>query len=158
MDAERKTASTGHDLVALCRFEDLPGIDLVLRASPEASAWSTDALAETLRRHGPYFFAARWEQGIAGFICGRKVANEAEILNLAVRPGVRRHGIGAALLSKLLHTFTLESAAQVFLEVRESNAAAISFYKHFGFHQIGKRAGYYENPQESALVLSRSLL
>jgi [ribosomal protein S18]-alanine N-acetyltransferase len=156
--AERKAASTDDHRVALCRLEDLPGIELILEASPEAASWSMEALADALRRHGAYFFAARGEQGIAGFICGRKVADEAEILNLAVRPGLRKRGIGAALVSKLLHTFGLEPVTRVFLEVRESNAPAVALYKDLGFQQIGRRPNYYENPSEAALVLARQLL
>lgn len=158
MCAERKASSTNDHRIALCRLEDLPEIELILRASPEAASWSTEALADALRRHGQYFFAAGQVQGIAGFICGRKVADEAEILNLAVRPGLRKRGIGAALLSKLLHTFALEPVTPVFLEVRESNSEAIAFYKGFGFQQIGRRPNYYENPPEAALVLARQLL
>lgn len=152
--ADRKAASAADLQVISCDLADLPEIEQILRMSPEAAAWSIEALADALRQHAPYFFVARQEQGIAGFISGRRMADEAEILNLAVRPDLRKRGIGNALAGKLLHTFARERVAQVFLEVRESNAPAISFYERLGFHRIGQRPGYYQNPPEAALVLA----
>jgi len=153
--ADRQAASPVNLRVVSCNPEDLPEIEQILRMSPETAAWSIEALAHALRHHAPYFLVVRQEQGIAGFIFGRKMADEAEILNLAVHPDLRKRGIGNALVGKLLHTFAQDAVTQVFLEVRESNAAAISFYKKFGFHEIGHRRGYYQNPPEAALVFAR---
>ena len=141
--------------MANCRPEDLPEIEQILKLSSEAADWSAEALADTLRRHPTCFFVARAENRVAGFVCGRIVADEAEILNLAIRPELRNRGIGKALVGKLLHTFILQGVAQVFLEVRKSNATAIAFYHHLGFRQVGERPGYYQNPTEPALVLAR---
>lgn len=157
MCADRKAAGAADLRVISCNLEDLPEIEQILRMSPEAAAWSMEALADAWSQHAPYFFVARHERGIAGFISGRKTADQAEILNLAVHPDFRKRGIGNTLVGKLVHTFARQSVAQVFLEVRESNAPAISFYKALGFHQIGHRPGYYENPTEAALVLTRRL-
>jgi [ribosomal protein S18]-alanine N-acetyltransferase len=153
--AEPKAVNAAGLRVISCNLADLPEIEQILRVSPEASAWSLEALSDALRHHARYFFVARNEQGIAAFICGRKVAEEGEILNLAVRPGLRKRGMGKALAGKLLHAFAQDGVAQVFLEVRESNAPAISFYRQLGFHQIGHRPSYYQNPPEAALVLMR---
>lgn len=138
-----------------CRPDDLPAIEQILKVSSEAADWSAEALADALRRHPNYFFVARAENRIAGFACGRMVADEAEILNLAIRPELRNRGIGKALVGKLLHTFTLQGVAHVFLEVRKSNITAIAFYHRLGFRQVGERPGYYQNPLEPALVFAR---
>jgi [ribosomal protein S18]-alanine N-acetyltransferase len=96
-----------------------------------------------------------WQgKDIAGFISGRRVLDEGEISNLAVRSEMRRKGVGKTLVEALLEVFSRAEVVQVFLEVRESNAAAIAFYRILGFCQIGKRAGYYRNPAEAALVLA----
>jgi [ribosomal protein S18]-alanine N-acetyltransferase len=158
MRSERKVPSATDLRVTRCKLKDLPKIEPILRVSPEAASWSLQALSDALRQHPSYFFVARQEQGIAGFISGRKIADEAEILNLAVRPELRKHGIGQALVGKLLHTFARDGVAQVFLEVRESNASAIFFYKQLGFHQVARRPAYYQNPTEAALVLARQPL
>ena len=140
--------------VTACRKEDLPEIEAILQLSPEASAWSRSSLTEVFEQHSKYLLIC-WEgKHIAGFISGRAVTDEAEILNLAVKPVSRRRGVGEALVQALLELFGREGAAQVFLEVRESNAAAITFYERLGLCQIGRRPEYYRNPLEAALVLA----
>jgi ribosomal-protein-alanine N-acetyltransferase len=98
---------------------------------------------------------AEVEGQIAGFLVSRQnfagdefSLPEREILNLAVAPVFRRMGIGSALLSEELRT-----AADFFLEVRESNLAAQELYRRFGFTEVGRRADYYRFPIESAIVM-----
>ncbi len=137
-----------------CRREELSEVQAILQASPEAAAWSLSALTDAFEK---YCFLVSWHrQEIAGFISGRRILDEGEILNLAVKPSLRRHGLGKTLVQALLKAFTQEGAVQVFLEVRESNATAIAFYQRLGFRQIGERSRYYQNPVEAALVLSLS--
>jgi [ribosomal protein S18]-alanine N-acetyltransferase len=124
------------------------------KATPQAAAWSTASLAETFERYPSYFLVSWQAEELSGFISGRRVADEGEILNLAVKQHQRRHGVGKALVQSLLEIFARESVLQVFLEVRESNAHAIAFYQSLGFHQAGRREGYYRDPVESALVFS----
>ena len=76
-------------------------------------------------------------------------AGEVEILNVAVDPGFRGQGVATALIESL-------QAAQVFLEVRESNTTAIGLYRRIGFEEAGKRKEYYDNPTEDAIVMRRS--
>ena len=92
---------------------------------------------------------------VAGFISGRRIAVEAEILNLVVKQEFRRQGLGQALVRVVLERFCQDGALQVFLEVRESNHSAISFYRRLGFREIGRREGYYSDPPEAALVMAR---
>jgi polysaccharide biosynthesis protein PslH len=74
---------------------------------------------------------------------------EWEILNLAVGPAWRRRGIARRLLEELLNRFP----ALWFLEVRESNSAAIRLYQSLGFERAGIRPGYYQDSQEAAIVM-----
>ena len=76
-------------------------------------------------------------------------ADEQEILNLAVTPDFRRKGVARALLDHAFKGFR----GAVFLEVRESNDVAQEFYKSLGFKELSKRAGYYDSPPESAIVM-----
>ncbi len=108
----------------------------------------------------PEFFkyttiVAEVEGRIAGFLVSRQSypgdadsLPEREILNLAVAPPFRRLGIGSALISQELRT-----AADFFLEVRESNLAAQALYRRFGFVEVGRRARYYQFPAETAIVM-----
>ena len=139
--------------VVPCRSDDLGEIVDILGLCPEAAPWSESSLRETLEKYPESILLVRQNQRIAGFVVGRRAADEVEILNLAVRPEWRRRGVGRALVQALLHSFTGQGEVRVFLEVRESNVAGIRFYGRLGFQQVGRRAAYYRNPTEAALVL-----
>jgi len=94
---------------------------------------------------------------VAGFVIGRQVRDEAEVLNLAVDPDHRGNGEGGTLLRAAVAEFRKRGAGRVFLEVRESNAAGISFYEKHGFSKAGRRDGYYRDPVEAAIVMERKL-
>ena len=90
---------------------------------------------------------------ISGIVVGRQVLDEAEILNLAVRQGARRQGEGRSLVRRALQDFAVRQVSRVFLEVRESNAGAIAFYRDLGFVAVGTRRDYYRDPTEAAAVM-----
>ena len=94
---------------------------------------------------------------VVGYVVAWFAADEAEIANLAVAPSVRGHGVGAALLDGALAEATHRGAAAVYLEVRESNAAARALYASRDFAEVGRRRNYYRKPLEDALVLRREL-
>jgi ribosomal-protein-alanine N-acetyltransferase len=144
-------------LIRGCRPDDLPAIQRILALSPEAAPWSHSALNEILASHRADFLVASHHHEIAGFIIGRQIADEAEILNLAIHPANRRHGLATALVKALLESFSHLAATRVFLEVRESNSPAIVFYQRLGFLQTGCRPAYYSAPIEAALLLSLEL-
>lgn len=95
-----------------------------------------------------------------GFLLGRVVAGEAELLTIVVAPAARRQGTGAGLLTAFLAEAIKRGGESVFLEVAENNAAARALYAAFGFAQAGRRRAYYhspDHPPQDALVLVRSL-
>ena len=92
---------------------------------------------------------------IAGFLVARQTfpaadgsPAEREILNVAVANRYRRQGIGTALLQN-----ELGRRAVCFLEVRESNGAALALYRKLGFVEVGRRPQYYDAPVETAIVM-----
>ena len=76
-------------------------------------------------------------------------------MNIAVHPDHRRQGIAAALLQRLLEDLARMGSHSLTLEVRKSNAPAISLYEKLGFVQIGCRPRYYRNPKEDALIMRK---
>jgi ribosomal-protein-alanine N-acetyltransferase len=126
---------------------------------------SRDDLPDLVSIQGASLDAAHWEPGsylaydcqvavvegtVAGFLVSRRTApDEHEILNMAVGPSYRRRGVARGLLEHVLGA----SAGAWFLEVRESNIAALNLYKQFGFRETGRRGAYYENPCEAAIVM-----
>ena len=99
------------------------------------------------------FLVAETAQGVAGYLVAIDAADEGEILNLAVAPNGRRHGVGRALVREILETLSDRGVRKVFLEVRESNAAARALYAGYGFKEVGRRTQYYRRPVEDAIVL-----
>src|SRR5215216_1471361 len=91
---------------------------------------------------------------IAGYIVARETAGELHINNFAVRSGYRRRGIGAALLEHVLQEARNRKANAAFLEVRSANHAAQALYEKSGFKAIARRADYYSEPREDAVVMS----
>ena len=99
-------------------------------------------------------------EGDAGFLLGRAVAGEAELLTLAVAPESRRLGLGRRLVARFVYQARLRQAQRAFLEVSAENPAAIALYDSAGFRTEGRRRGYYATPggpRVDALVMARDL-
>lgn len=94
---------------------------------------------------------------LVGYVVALVVAPDAEIADLAVAPDARRRGVGRALLARALDDLTESTVQWVHLEVRESNRAARTLYEAAGFRAVGRRRGYYRQPVEDALLLTREI-
>jgi ribosomal-protein-alanine N-acetyltransferase len=119
--------------------------------------WSTRDFRECVASD-VVFLVAAMADGVAGYVIAQDAADEAEILNLAVAPAQHRGGIGRALVERALATLAGRGARRVFLEVRESNAAARALYAALGFEEVGRRPKYYRRPVEDAIVLRAAIL
>ncbi len=98
-------------------------------------------------------------QQVIGFCIMQPVLDEANLLLMAVTPEHQGRGLGFTLLSDALQRLG-EQCVQVFLEVRESNHAAIALYEKAGFHQIDIRKNYYPAPKqqrENAIIMVNQL-
>ena len=137
---------------------DAGAVAAINEASPEAARWGLAAYKALLSNPaaGSVLVAER-EGEVAGFVCYRVVGPEAELLNLAVLPPLRRQGVGSQLLERALQQASEKGAARIFLEVRGANLAALRLYQRHGFERAGYRPGYYANPPDDAVVLSRRL-
>jgi [ribosomal protein S18]-alanine N-acetyltransferase len=108
----------------------------------------------------PTYVACDAQRRIAGFALIRVVADESELLTIAVDQKWRGKGVGRALLTAVFADLMLSPARRMFLEVEEKNASAIALYKRVGFATISQRKGYYAMPDGSAataLVMTRDL-
>lgn len=97
---------------------------------------------------------------LLGFVLARTVAEEAELLTLAVAPAAQRRGIGRSLLEEAAAEAAAAGAQRLLLEVSVDNVAAIALYERAGFVGLGVRRGYYgrcDGDRVDALVLARPL-
>jgi ribosomal-protein-alanine N-acetyltransferase len=95
-----------------------------------------------------------------GFVLSRLAADEAEILTIAVDPAQRGAGLGRMLLSNHLTRLAARGVKALYLEVEESNVAALALYRRVGFVEVGRRPAYYakaDGTRSEALVLKRDL-
>lgn len=134
---------------------DATDVLAILHESPEAAMWTAESLMEAASS-GAAWIAEANGRSIA-FLVERNVADEFEILNLAVAQEHRRRGIGLRLVNEALQRAHKGGASRAYLEVRGSNAAAIALYSRFKFKECGRRLRYYQYPVEDAVVLSLDL-
>lgn len=93
-----------------------------------------------------------------GYVVSYFAADEAELIQIAVRDKSRKLGIGSKLFLRLRERLQEQGIKKIFLEVRESNVPANSFYKGLGFIRVGRRPSFYKNPDEDALLLRLDIL
>jgi [ribosomal protein S18]-alanine N-acetyltransferase len=132
---------------------DAANVAAILQESPEASHWSVNAIVESVGNGVGW--VAEQDGQISGFLIGRAVSDEFEILNMAVRPEHRRRGIASQLVRVAVEWSSSAGASSAHLEVRASNTAAISIYARHGFVPRGRRADYYKSPVDDAILFTR---
>jgi [ribosomal protein S18]-alanine N-acetyltransferase len=127
-------------------------IAAVLAGSFDAPSqrWDARSVAGTLSLPGTVAFLAREQAAPRACALLRIVADEAEILTLAVLPEARRRGLGARLVAACLDEAAAADALRLHLEVGASNAAARALYARAGFVEAGRRPGYYRGASGGA--------
>jgi len=158
MMAASSEASQSASVVAIRKLatSDVPAVFAILQESPEAAAWSQDNLLQ-LASADPAAWVAELNEVPVGFLIGRIAADEFEILNMAVHKAHRWKGIGSRLLDSALQFSRNAGCVRAYLEVRASNEPAIKLYARHGFTVCGRRALYYRDPVEDAVLLSLNL-
>ncbi|MBQ6947429.1 MAG: ribosomal protein S18-alanine N-acetyltransferase [Clostridia bacterium] len=119
--------------------------------------WREEELKESLSDEVTVFWVALLEDKIVGYISRTHSFETMDILTLYVLKEFRRNGIAAKLLAYLEQEARQKGVEKIFLEVRESNTAARKLYENNGYILIHKRARYYNNPTEDALILQKEI-
>ena len=141
---------------------------LRIQAECDLSVWSKNDYLGELERADSIFKIAQSADGkIAGFALARLLIgenrqndpaitfNSSEILNIAVRKNLQSKKIGQMIFNEILRELRQRNVLEIWLEVRKSNAKAISFYQKNGFEMRFERKNYYTNPTENACVFQR---
>lgn len=140
------------------RAGDLPSVYRIAQLSFPVP-WPLDELRRELTR--PFsvlrVLRATSHSPVVAFLNHWRVADELQIMNIAVDPAERRRGYASALLGDLLEHAATRAIGAVTLEVRRSNIGAIELYHRHGFQSVGVRPRYYSDNQEDALVMTRTL-
>jgi ribosomal-protein-alanine N-acetyltransferase len=135
--------------IELVWSQQAPILAAIHRAAfPPGEAWSSNVIE--LQLAVPGAFGLLDQRG--GMILARVAADEAEVVTLAVAPGMRRRGLAQGLLGAAKEHARRQGAAAMFLEVDVANVGARALYSRLGFTKVGKRRGYYANGSD-ALVM-----
>ncbi len=141
-------------VVKAMRLDDVAAVHEIERLSFR-TPWPAHAFEQELRsnRLARYVVARAGEQ-IVGFAGIWMMVDEAHVTTFSVHPDWRRQSIGRQLLLNLAELASTIGARRLTLEVRESNEQAQALYRSFGFDIVGRRAGYYTDDGEDALVMT----
>jgi [ribosomal protein S18]-alanine N-acetyltransferase len=130
------------------RLDDLDDVMRIMRAAFQpcfGEAWTRSQCAGILPMDGVSLTIAEGAHGPAGFSLARCVADEAELLLIAVDPASQRSGVGQSLLDDFIAAARDGGAARLHLEVRDGNPA-VAMYRAAGFTPAGRRRNYYHGP------------
>ena len=142
-------------LIRSMQYTDIPTI-IEIETIAYAFPWSQQNFQDCLRA-SYNTIVLELNNVIIGYGIMSVAVEEAQILNLCVKPNQQQHGYGQKILGQLLEYAKQKYAKSVFLEVRASNIVAINLYYNNGFNQIGLRRNYYpngDNEREDALILA----
>jgi ribosomal-protein-alanine N-acetyltransferase len=134
------------------RAADLPEV-MEIDALCLPRPWSAAIWRGELESPHAFYLVVEEGGGISGHIGVRHVLGELHVTTIAVRPEHRRRGHARALVSAALAAYPV--ARCVHLEVRPTNAAAITLYESLGFRATGRRPRYYGD--EDALLMTLDL-
>ena len=117
--------------------------------------WSENSIAAELKNPLSLWLVALDDQRVVGYVGSQSVMGEADMMNIAVSSQYRRMGIAQELVRRLVAALREKDVYSLTLEVRASNEPAKALYNKQGFLPVGRRANYYRNPKEDALILRK---
>ena len=132
--------------------EDADAVEVVEKAC-FAIPWSRESFwKEASNEYTLYLLALDGERVIGSVGCWITY-DEAQITNVAVLPEYRGQGVGTKMFGEIIKAVKEKGVTAMTLEVRPSNAPARALYKHYGFHDAGRRPHYYQDDGEDAIIM-----
>ena len=137
---------------------DVKDLDEVhaIEAFASPTPWSKNMFGEEMQNPSSCCFVIRIEiepkQAVIGFICFRNIAEESELLNIAVHPHYRGLGVGRKLMEFYIDFSSQRGIKAFYLEVNSSNQSAIHLYQCFSFQSFGTRKKFYQRQFDALLM------
>ena len=131
---------------------DTPAV-LNIEAASFEYPWSEEKLILTLRHREVIGMVAELANEVVGIMIYELHKNRLHLINFAVAPQARRQGVGSTMIEKLVSKLSHDRRNRIMLEVRESNLAALLFFKSQGFRAIKILRDYYEDTTEDAYLM-----
>ena len=131
---------------------DMPEVLGIENSSFEFS-WSEDDFIRCLHQRNCIGMVAEYDERVVGFMIYELHKDQLHVLNFAVRPDVRRRGVGRQMVEKLIGKLSQQRRTRVLLEIRETNLAAQVFFRNLGFVATTVLRDYYDDTTEDAYVM-----
>ena len=131
----------------------------VLQAEQESFeySWTEEDFLRCLRQRNCIGMVAEQGEKVVGFMIYELHKAKLHILNFAVHPGYRRHGVGAQMVAKLVSKLSSHRRTRITLEVRETNLAAQLFFRSQGFKAVRVLRAFYDDSGEDAFLMQYKL-
>lgn len=133
-------------------FRQLSELDILCVGS---DGWSENSFRSEVEKDNGIVLYISSENRVIALISGYFAVGEGDITSVAVHPNHRRKGLAKRLIAEFEKGLP-EFTESIFLEVRESNEAAIELYKKCGFEPLSVRKNFYVKPQENAVVMRKN--
>ncbi|MBM3350621.1 MAG: ribosomal-protein-alanine N-acetyltransferase [Betaproteobacteria bacterium] len=135
-------------------------LDVVMQIEPAiySHPWTRGNFSDSLKSGYPAYVL--WcNKEIIGYAVMMMVLDEAHLLNLSIAKQHQKQGWGHLLLAHMIGVAQSEQAANMFLEVRQSNVSAIALYERVGFNEMSIRRNYYpaHHGREDAVLMGLAL-
>ena len=159
MEQPKTASSPASPAIRDAGADDMDAVMAIMGAAFEPTygeAWTRSQCAGILPMAGVSLRLATDGGCVTGFALMRAIADEAELLLIAVDPAAQQRGIGAALIDDFVQFATSRGARRLHLEVRDGNSA-IMLYERAGFSLVGRRRDYYrgsDGHKRDALTLA----
>ncbi len=150
------TDGTDRFFIRRMREEDLPAVRAIERLS-FSNPWSDNTFRGEIQNTAvsfPMAVVRRPGEEVVGYIVFWQIRDDVQINNIAVHPDCRGLGLGEAMMRYAIARSREAGAAFITLEVRQSNAPALTLYRKLGFEVMGTRKNYYTKPDEDAYVMA----
>ena len=143
-------------LIKIATPADLDSVIGLMSSAEQAPHWTRQMYLKRIEERS--VLIAKVDKAIAAALvfCAHS-PGEWEIENIVVETGMRKQGIGRAMIRQLGMIAKERGCARLHLEVRESNEPALALYRGSGFVETTRRSAYYSNPQEDALLFTLAL-
>lgn len=128
---------------------DMPEV-LEIEAASFEFPWSHDDFIHCLQQRNCIGMIAELDGEVVGYIIYEMGKSDYHLLNVAVRPDVRRRGVGNQLVEKIMSKLRPSQRTEITLEVRETNLAAQLFFRRFQFQAVTVLKDFYEDTAEDA--------
>ena len=139
---------------------DIDGVMEIAAKTDHAPQWGRAAYVAAIdpgNQPRRVALVAEWNGAPAGFVVASIMDPEAELESIVTASQHQRHGVARELFAVLKTELRRKGVREVMLEVREGNHSAQGFYRFLGFREEGRRAGYYSEPVEDAVLMRLAL-